>query len=176
MRNARAGFGILAMVGALTGICSTLNAQPSMMGQGMGHGMMMGSMARHHQYMMGGIPAPYRAATNPLPYNEQSMRQGAAVYAQNCSACHGATGAGDGPAGKGLNPPPANLAWGSGMHMMRPDPYVYWTVEEGGAPVGSAMPAFKGVLSDKDVWAVVTYVQHGLGNATYRHHCCGRNR
>ena len=42
------------------------------------------------------------------------------------------------------------------------DQYVYWTVAEGGQPVGSAMPAFKGSLSQRDIWAVVTYVRHGL--------------
>lgn len=172
MRNPL-GFGILTIVGPLIGASSTLAAQPAgpgMMGQGMmGQGMMMGSMARHHLYMMGDVPARYRSVRNPLVYDEQTMRRGAAVYAQACAACHGDTGRGDGPAAKGLNPPPANLAWGSGMHMMRGDSFLYWTIEEGGAPVGSAMPAFKGALPEKDVWAVVTYVQHGLGN---HHHCC----
>lgn len=147
-------------------------AGPMMMGQGMmGHGMMIGNMARHHQYMMGGVSARYRAARNPLPYDEQTMRRGAAVYAEGCAACHGDSGNGDGPAAKGLNPPPANLRWGSGMHMMRGDSFLYWTIEEGGAPVGSAMPAFKFALPEKDVWAVITYVQHGLGTANH-HHCC----
>jgi len=35
--------------------------------------------------------------------------RGASLYAQNCSICHGDTGAGDGPAGVGLEPAPANL-------------------------------------------------------------------
>jgi hypothetical protein len=34
---------------------------------------------------------------------------GAPLYAQHCSVCHGNSGAGDGPAGVGLTPPPANL-------------------------------------------------------------------
>jgi mono/diheme cytochrome c family protein len=179
MLKAYIGFGIIAFVGALAGTSSIVGVQsprPGMMDQGMmGYGMMMGSMARHHQYTTGGIPPAYRSAKNPLPYDEQSMRRGAAVYAHNCATCHGAAGAGDGPAGKALNAPPANLAWGSGIRMMREDPYLYWTVEEGGAPVGSAMPAFKRVLSEKDVWAVVTYVQHGVGSTAYRDHCCGRH-
>lgn len=178
MLKAYIGFGIMAFVGALAGTSSIVGAQSSrhgMLDQGMmGYGTMTGNTARHHQYMMGGVPAKYRSARNPLPNDEQSMRRGAAVYAQNCAACHGATGAGDGPVGKALNASPANLAWGSGINMMREDPYLYWTVEEGGAPVGSAMPAFKRILSEKDVWAVVTYVQHGLGSTAYRHHCCGR--
>jgi mono/diheme cytochrome c family protein len=43
------------------------------------------------------------------------------------------------------------------------DQYVYWTVAEGGQPVGSQMPAFKRNLSQRDIWAVITYVRHGLG-------------
>lgn len=175
MRKSLVILGIVAFVGFSIGVSSALRAQPGgpgMMGQGMmGHGMMMGSMARHHQYMMGGVPARYRSARNPLPYDEQTIRRGAAVYAQACAACHGATGNGDGPAARSLNPPPANLAWGSSMQMMRRDSFLYRTIEEGGAPVGSAMPALKHALPEKDVWAVVTYVQHGLGSTNHRH-CC----
>ena len=42
------------------------------------------------------------------------------------------------------------------------DPYIYWTIAEGGARFGSAMPAFKDALSKDDVWAVVTYIQARL--------------
>ncbi len=35
--------------------------------------------------------------------------RGAPLYAQHCAVCHGDSGAGDGPAGIGLEPPPANL-------------------------------------------------------------------
>jgi mono/diheme cytochrome c family protein len=128
----------------------------------MDQGMMMGSMLRHHQAMMHGIPEPYRSARNPLPNSEATLERGAAVYAQNCAACHGANGYGDGPAGQQLTPRPANLAWLAHSHMVG-DQYVYWTVEEGGQPVGSAMPAFKDILSKCDIWAVVTYVRQALG-------------
>ena len=33
----------------------------------------------------------------------------AALYAQNCASCHGATGAGDGPAAAGMDPPPIDF-------------------------------------------------------------------
>ncbi|MFO8212479.1 c-type cytochrome, partial [Pseudomonas aeruginosa] len=35
--------------------------------------------------------------------------RGAPLYAQQCSICHGDAGKGDGPAGIGLQPPPADL-------------------------------------------------------------------
>lgn len=147
-----------------------------MMGQGpagqgiMGHGMMgpgrgmMGSMVRHHQAMMNGIPEPYRSMRDPLPATAATLDRGAQVYAQNCASCHGASGYGDGPAGQQLVPPPANLAWLGHSRMAGSDQYIYWSVAEGGQPLGTAMPAFKGTLPEKDIWAVVSYVRDGLGS------------
>ena len=84
----------------------------------MGHGM-WGSMPRHHTAMMSGIPAPYNALRNPLPRTRATVERGQVVYDSNCASCHGPNGAGDGEAGKGLNPPPGNLAWLSQMPMVR---------------------------------------------------------
>ena len=154
---------------------SNAPATPSMMGQMMGgqgmmgQGMMgrgmMGSMVRHHQAMMYGIPEPYRSMRDPLPNNDATFHHGAEVYAQTCAACHGSSGYGDGPAGKSLNPPPANLTWLSHSHMMMgaSDGYIYWAVAEGGQRFGTAMPAFKDAMSRKDIWSVVTYLRDGLG-------------
>jgi len=42
-----------------------------------------------------------------------SLQRGAVVFTQSCRPCHGATGAGDGPASIGLRPPPRNLRLGT---------------------------------------------------------------
>lgn len=132
----------------------------------MGHGMMdhgmMGSMPRHHQAMMSGIPAPYNSLNNPLPRTRETVGRGAAVYDQSCASCHGATGEGDGEAGRNLSPPPGNLAWLSQMPMAQWDSFIYWTIAEGGGQFGTAMPAFKDVLSSDDIWAVTAYIQARL--------------
>jgi mono/diheme cytochrome c family protein len=128
----------------------------------MGPQMMGGSMARHHQAMMGGVPAPYNAMTNPLPKAPGTLDRGVVVYQENCQSCHGSAGMGDGEAGKELSPPPANLAWLSRMPMMRSDSFLYWAIAEGGVPFGTGMPAFKDALSQDDIWAVITYLQAGL--------------
>lgn len=133
-----------------------------MRGGMMGRGMMGGSMSRHHVAMMGGVPAPYAEAANPLPHTDATLERGAAVYAANCASCHGATGLGDGPAARTLQPQPANLAWLSNMPMSRWDPFMYWTIAEGGAQFGTGMPAFKNRLSKDDIWAVTAYIQAHL--------------
>jgi hypothetical protein len=59
-------------------------------------------------------------------------------------------------------PPLANLALPSQMPMVQWDSFMYWTVAEGGAQFGSAMPAFKDALSKDDIWAVIAYIQAHL--------------
>jgi mono/diheme cytochrome c family protein len=140
-----------------------------MMGPGMmGHGMMGWGMMRQQdgRPMMAQIPAPYDSMTNPLPKTHETVERGAMVYQQNCAACHGATGAGDGPAGQRLSPRPANLQWLSQMPMVQWDPFMYWTVAEGGAQYGNAMPAFKNTLPKDDIWAVIAYIQARLPQTT----------
>ena len=123
-------------------------------------------MPRHHQAMMSGVPAPYTALRNPLPKTKETVQRGAAVYEKSCASCHGPTGQGDGEAGRNLSPPPGNLVWLSQMPMAQWDPFMYWTIAEGGAPFGTAVPAYKGVLSSDDIWAVTAYIQARLPQKT----------
>lgn len=131
----------------------------------MGDGMMGttgGSVARHHFVMMNEVPVAYRSLNNPLPRTRDTVDHSGEVYAKQCSGCHGATGAGDGPAGQKLLPRPADLQLLAQIPMVQWDGYMFWTVSEGGAPLGSAMPAVKGALSDNDRWAVIAYIQAHL--------------
>ena len=102
---------------------------------------------------------PLQRVRNPLSRTRATVERGEVVYDSNCASCHGPNGAGDGEAGKGLNPPPGKLVWLSQMPMVEWDPFMYWTVAEGGAQFGTAMPAFKDTLSNDDIWAVVAYIQ-----------------
>lgn len=133
---------------------------------GGGDGMMGGGMARNHTAMMGGVPAAYANARNPLPQTAATVRRGREVYTDNCASCHGVTGYGDGPAAGGQAPRPANLAWLSRMPMSHWDAFMYWTVSEGGGPLGTTMPAFKNSLSERDRWAVIGYIQAHLPSPT----------
>lgn len=116
------------------------------------------SMRRHRYVMRNGIPDAYRSRDNPLEPTEHNLVAGQQVYETNCISCHGTEGQGDGPAGKNLDPRPTNIARFARMPMAG-DGYLYWTIAEGGAPVGSAMPAFGNVLSEEEIWQLLVYVR-----------------
>jgi mono/diheme cytochrome c family protein len=119
---------------------------------------MSGSSVRRYFVMHNGIDPNYAGLSSPLPRTAETTADGRKIYEHNCAACHGAQGFGDGPAGRRLNPPPASLV-GLGRMPMVGDGYLYWTVAEGGAPMGSAMPPFKDVFKPNDIWKVILYLQ-----------------
>ncbi len=79
---------------------------------------------------------------------------GTQVYEANCATCHGAGGKGDGPAGAGLQPPPANFTdseWKYGGDLAS----IKRTIDNGVA--GTAMIAWKGTLTDAEIDAVAKH-------------------
>lgn len=121
-----------------------------------------GSESRHQVAMLGGIPSPYKSMSNPLAVSKNAIQQGAAVFDKNCVSCHGRTGRGDGEASQFLSPRPGNLAWLSRMPMANWDPFMYWTIAEGGTQFRTGMPAYKDKLSNDEIWAVISYIQARL--------------
>ncbi|CDY74631.1 High-affinity iron permease [Caballeronia glathei] len=121
-------------------------------------GMMGMSMARHHFVMMNGIDPQYTSKENPLEPTAPNIESGRTLFEQNCARCHGVTGLGDGPDGANLFPRPANVAAVSKMPMAS-DGYLLWSISEGGVPVGSAMPPFKGALKEDEIWKIITYLR-----------------
>ena len=91
-----------------------------------------------------------------------SAQDAKAIFDKNCSTCHGPAGKGDGPAGKMLKPPPADL--GSVTKSMT-DADVAKVITEGGKAVGksAAMPGFKGKLTDDQIQGLVQYVKGFAG-------------
>jgi len=89
-----------------------------------------------------------------FPAGTPSLARGAQVFQENCAVCHGTFGRGDGPAGAGLTPPPANLADASQLRDVSPLDY-YQKISIGVA--GTAMPAFEGRLLFEDRWAAAAY-------------------
>ncbi len=89
---------------------------------------------------------------------------GTQVFEANCQTCHGAEGKGDGPAGAGLQPPPANFTdseWKYGGDLAS----IKHTIENGVA--GTAMIAWKGTLTDAEIEAVAKHeMAFSQGGAT----------
>ena len=118
-------------------------------------------VTRHDAFVENGVPAAYRGARNHMAKTPDTVREGGALYAKNCAACHDASGMGHGEAGLALYPSPALLA-----HLIRMpgtvDEYLLWAISDGGKPFGTKMPAFKDVLAEEQIWQIITYVRAGF--------------
>jgi len=116
---------------------------------------------RHREFMQAGIPLDYRSRKSPYAAATKVIQDGGRLYRSHCAACHGSNGLGDGTAGKDLRPSPALLAYMIG----RPrsvDEYLLWTISEGGAGFGTAMPAFKDTLTEPQIWQIVVFMRAGF--------------
>lgn len=94
----------------------------------------------------------------PVPTSPEKipdLARGAALYHSRCESCHGATGAGDGPAGLKLSPPPINFT-----DQVRSDQRsavsLYEVISQG--VEGTPMVSFASQLSSADRWALAYYV------------------
>ncbi len=84
---------------------------------------------------------------------------GAEVFAQNCVACHGPRGDGDGPAAASLTPKPRKLSSKEIMSKISDDT-IFNTVKKGGAAFGKSplMPPFAH-LTDAQVKDLVAHIR-----------------
>jgi putative copper resistance protein D len=96
---------------------------------------------------------PTSYATPPVQYTTAVIARGSAVYAQQCSSCHGPLGHGDGPMAASLPVKPANLAEHAAFH--RPGD-LFWFVAHG-VP-DTPMPAFDATLSEDEIWGLVRFL------------------
>ena len=98
-------------------------------------------------------PTSYYAPTQP--YAAASVDRGAALYAENCTLCHGATGHGDGPAAAGLPIRPADL---TEAHLFAHSPGdLFWWVGHGRDE--GVMPGFARILSPDQRWDVINFIR-----------------
>ena len=81
--------------------------------------------------------------------------KGQAVFVKNCSQCHGARGKGDGPLAESLSVKPADLTSEKVMHAS--DEALLNAIRNG--KPGTAMPAWKGDLSDQAILDVLAYAR-----------------
>ena len=121
-------------------------------------GKMQMSEIRHHFVMQNGVDLNYASKVNPLERNTENIAAGKILYEKSCALCHGIAGLGDGEAGKDLKPLPANITMFIKMHNVS-DGYLYWTIAEGGIPLQTAMPPFKDIMQEAEIWRTIIFLR-----------------
>jgi len=118
-------------------------------------------LRRHQAFMNREVPEGYLATANDVGYTTRAIAAGGPLYLSHCQQCHGASGLGNGELAMALTPSPALLAY-LVEQPIAIDQYLLWTISEGGEAFGTAMPAFKKVLSQDQIWEIVAYLRAGL--------------
>lgn len=96
-------------------------------------------------------------AKNPKQPTEANLKAGQEAFSHYCTVCHGLDGQATGvPFAAKMSPPVPSLA--SPDVQSYTDGQLEWVIQNGVAPSG--MPASKGILSDDEIWSIVTYLRH----------------
>lgn len=98
---------------------------------------------------------------NPLSPSEDHLIAGAKLYRQMCSRCHGASSNSENLYGRSFYPPAPRLL------LSRPsytDGQMFWLIKHGIR--NTAMPAWGSLLSEQDIWELVTFIQKADSLAT----------
>lgn len=148
----------VSLVIAVVGLPLAAIAAPADQGQP----RWMANIARKQHVIMNGVPRPYGMARDPWRDTASKLRRGRDIFDQKCASCHGWSGQGTGPDAFALVPAPADLEWLAGKPKSKADPYIYWSIAEGGRAFDSEMPAYKQTLSKRDIWSVTAYLRAGM--------------
>ena len=110
---------------------------------------------------------------NPVTGSDSAFKEGAEVYIKNCVLCHGDLLDGNGLFGKSFFPRPADFLHPESI-LSKPQSFAYWRIMTGGLglpkkykPWNSAMPAWRGVLSEAEVWKVIHYIYTAARERAY---------
>jgi len=107
--------------------------------------------------------APASALSEGAAPSAAVVAEAEQIFATRCFTCHGAGGAGDGPASAGLTPPPRNFrdpAWQESVS----DEHIDQIIQYGGAAVGRSptMPGNPDLMSKPEVVAALRAHIRGL--------------
>ena len=128
------------------------------------------AVAKNAHALANELIAAYPIETTPK--TSPNVAAAAPLYAQQCAACHGPTGGGDGPAAASLDPKP--IAFTDAQRAAQRSPLALYQVISQGLS-GTAMNSFAH-LSEADRWALAFYVggiaygpeQQAKGEALWR--------
>jgi mono/diheme cytochrome c family protein len=106
-------------------------------------------------------PSKYVLKKNPLYATSKNIERGKSLYQTEakptaCKMCHGIRGNGNGLLARGLEPAPRNFTCEETMKSLS-DGQLFWVIKSGSK--GTAMPAHKFTLSDKDIWQIIHYLK-----------------
>lgn len=90
---------------------------------------------------------------NPFSNNPKAHVEGKNIYESQCWVCHGKSGIGDGPASKGLKPPPANHT--SEKVQKQSDGAIFWKMSKG----RGQMASYEKILTTHQRWQLVLYIR-----------------
>jgi mono/diheme cytochrome c family protein len=92
---------------------------------------------------------------NPVPADETNLIAGARLYREHCTLCHGDPAHPKGPLSDALNPPaPQFMVDKADM----PEHQNFFILQHGIRL--TAMPGWKNILSDQQLWQLVTFLPH----------------
>ncbi|MGI9383345.1 MAG: c-type cytochrome, partial [Methyloligellaceae bacterium] len=98
------------------------------------------------------------------------VSEGATLYYKNCLYCHGDILDGAGHFATGLNPRPANFQ-DVGTIAQLQESYLFWRITTGapglpreGAPWASAMPVWREMLKEDEVWKIILFLYDYTGH------------
>jgi len=94
------------------------------------------------------------AAPNPMPPSEENLIAGTKVYRQMCSRCHGASSESDNMYDRSFYPPAPQFPLARTSYT---DSEMFWIIKQGIR--NTAMPAWGNLLSDEEIWRVVTLLR-----------------
>jgi high-affinity iron transporter len=152
----------LEFIKVLQGLIAAMPAKPEKAGLEQGISTLRNAIsarqdgadvARQARQLGAKLAVAYEVSQAPIITPDPT--RGAPLYAQHCSVCHGDMGAGDGPAGVGLTPPPANLR--DAARLDRLSLYAIYNTLGMGVE-GTDMPAFADQLDDRQRWDLATYI------------------
>jgi len=109
-------------------------------------------------------PAPREKSPQPVAVSDPAMKSDAAIYTDECSACHA-------PTGKGIAKLFPTLAGSASVQSTDPTSLIRvvlagaQSVATVSAPTAPSMPAFGQTLDDDEAAAVLTYIRNAWGNA-----------
>jgi mono/diheme cytochrome c family protein len=109
-------------------------------------------------------PAPSGGLESGVDKNDARMKSGAAIYRDNCQACHGANGEGESIIFPPFTGNPI-ISQNSGETLARVVLAGTQSADTPGAPTQSAMPSFAWRLNDTQIADVLTYIRASWGAA-----------